>query len=151
MDEAQVEAYNRKEIREVIRAFKAMDEKAIEEAKRVSSGLSEYLQGKIVSAASRTRNRLDDRIAQGSRISKSSKVGEISFGFASQKLRGGGNTRQLWGGAEFGSSKYKQFPSYSGRLGRGSRGWFIYPTLRQEQPHIINEWQVAFNKILKEF
>jgi hypothetical protein len=151
VNQAEVEAYNRKEIREVIRAFKAMDEKAVEEAKKVSNSLSEYLKDKIVLAADRTRNKIDDRVAAGSRIRKTSKIGEISFGFASQRLRGGGTTQQLWGGAEFGSSKYKQFPSWSGRQGRGSRGWFIYPTLRKEQPYIINEWQQSFSKIIKEF
>jgi hypothetical protein len=43
------------------------------------------------------------------------------------------------------------FPVWSGRFGRGSRGWFIYPTLRAEQPYIINEWENAFSKILKEW
>ncbi len=40
-------------------------------------------------------------------------------------------------GIEFGSNKFKQFPAYSGRQGRGSRGWFIYPTLRRIQPELI--------------
>jgi hypothetical protein len=55
------------------------------------------------------------------------------------------------GGAEFGSNKKKQFPVWSGREGRGSRGWFIYPTLRAAQPHIINEWEQAFSKIVKRY
>jgi hypothetical protein len=113
--------------------------------------LATYVQSKIISAASNTRNRGDDKIAQGSRVSKSSKIGEISFGFVSQKFSGGGTTQQLWGGFEFGSNRYKQFPVWSGRAGRGSRGWFIYPTLRAEQPYIINEWENAFSKILKEW
>jgi hypothetical protein len=80
------------------------------------------------------------------------KVGEISYGFVSQKFSGGGTTQQLWGGEEFGSNKFKQFPIWSGRYGGvGSRGWFIYPTLRAEQPHIIEEWENAFTKILKEW
>jgi hypothetical protein len=89
------------------------------------------------------------RIAEGSRVSKSSKIGEMSFGFASQKFSGGGTTQQLWGGYEFGSNKYRQFPIWSGREGRGSRGWFIYPTLKAEQPQIIAQWQEAFSKIVK--
>ncbi len=46
------------------------------------------------------------------------------------------------------NNKFKQFPAYSGRQGRGSRGWFIYPTLRQEQKNIVAQWTRAFNKIL---
>jgi len=144
-------AYNKSDLRGIITAFKAMDEQAVAQAKGVSNGLATYLQSKIVSAASGTSNQADDRIAQGSRVSKSSKIGEISFGFVSQKFTGGGTTQQLWGGYEFGSNKFKQFPRWSGKQGRGSRGWFIYPTLRAEQPHIIAQWENAFSKILKEW
>jgi hypothetical protein len=144
-------SYDKTELRAVIRAFKVMDEESIQAAKSQSGALATYLQRKIIDAAGRTRNEVDDRIAQGSRVSKSSKIGEISFGFASQRFSGGGTTQQLWGGAEFGSNKYKQFPSWSGRQGRGSRGWFIYPTLRAEQPYLIREWENNFDKILKEW
>ena len=144
-------SYDKNELRAVIRAFKVMDEESIQAAKTQSGALATYLQRKIIDAAGRTRNIVDDRIAQGSRVSKSSKIGEISFGFASQRFSGGGTTQQLWGGAEFGSNKYKQFPSWSGRQGRGSRGWFIYPTLRAEQPYLIREWENNFEKIVKEW
>ena len=64
---------------------------------------------------------------------------------------GGATTRDLWGGEEFGSNKFKQFPIWSGSQGRGSRGWFIYPTLRRLQPEIIQRWETAFDQILKEW
>jgi len=144
-------AFNKQELRSVLSAFKAMDEEAVKEAKSVSNGLATYLQSKIISAASSRPNQAASRIAQGSRVSKSSKIGELSFGFVSQKFSGGGTTQQLWGGYEFGSNKYRQFPVWSGREGRGSRGWFIYPTLRAEQPHLIGQWLNAFDRILKEW
>jgi hypothetical protein len=144
-------AFNKQELRSVLSAFKAMDEEAVKQAKSVSNGLATYLQSKIISAAASRPNQAASRIAQGSRVSKSSKIGEISFGFVSQKFSGGGTTQQLWGGYEFGSNKYKQFPVWSGREGRGSRGWFIYPTLRAEQPHLIGQWLNAFDRILKEW
>jgi len=144
-------AYDKSDLRGVLKAFKAMDEEATAQAKVVSGGLATYVQGKIVSAASLRPNDAANRIAAGSRVSKSSKIGELSFGFASQKFSGGGTTQQLWGGYEFGSNKYKQFPVWSGSQGRGSKGWFIYPTLRAEQPNIIAKWENAFNEILKEY
>ena len=144
-------AFNKQELRSVLSAFKAMDDEAVAQAKNVSNGLATYLQSKIISAAGSRPNQAASRIAQGSRVSKSSKIGELSFGFVSQKFSGGATTQQLWGGYEFGSNKFKQFPVWSGREGRGSRGYFIYPTLRAEQPHIINEWENAFTKILKEW
>jgi hypothetical protein len=144
--------YDKADLRGIIKAFKAMDEQAVSQAKAVSNGLATYLQSKVTAAAGNRPNKAAIRIAQGSRVSKSSKIGEISFGFVSQKFSGGGTTQQLWGGYEFGSTKFKQFPIWSGRGPRGgSAGYFIYPTLRAEQPHIINQWENAFTKILKEW
>jgi hypothetical protein len=144
-------AYDKSDLRRVTAAFKAMDAEAIDQAKVISGGLATYVQGKIIEAASRRPNDVANKIASGSRVSKSSKIGELSFGFASQKFSGGGTTQQLWGGYEFGSNKFKQFPIWSGNEGRGSRGWFIYPTLRAEQPNIIAQWEDSFSKILKEW
>ena len=144
-------AYDKADLRRITAAFKAMDAEAIDAAKRESSALAEFAQGKIIQAANKTFNKADDRIAQGSRVSKSSKIGELSFGFASQKFSGGGTTQQLWAGYEFGSNKFKQFPIWSGKQGRGSKGWFIYPTLREIQPEIIAQWENAFDRILKEW
>jgi hypothetical protein len=144
-------AYDKSDLRKIYAAFKAMDEEAVTAAKKESNALATYLKGKIESASGSANNKVAAKIAAGSRVSKSSKTGEISFGFAGQRLSGGGTTQQLWGGYEFGSNKFKQFPVWSGREGRGSRGWFIYPTLRAEQPYIINEWENAFSRILKEW
>jgi hypothetical protein len=145
-------SYDKAELRAIIKSFKAMDEEALAQAKEATSELAEYVKGQIVAAAaSRTRNRVDNRVAEGAKVSKSSKIGEISFGFAGQKLSGGGTTQQLWGGVEFGSNKYKQFPVWSGREGRGSRGWFIYPTLRAAQPEIIKKWEQSFSKIVRKY
>ena len=144
-------SYDKSDLRGITRAFKAMDEGAVTQAKAVSNGLATYVQSKIIATASGRPNKAASRVAQGSRVSKSSKIGELSFGFVSQKFSGGATTQQLWGGYEFGSNKYKQFPLWSGREGRGSRGYFIYPTLRAEQPHIIAQWENAFTKILKEW
>ena len=145
-------AYDKADLRRVLGAFKAMDEEATAQAKAASGALAEFAQDKIIGTA-QGRGRAAEKIARGSRVSKSSKIGELSFGFAGQKFSGGGTTKELWGGNEFGSNKYKQFPIWSGfgPKGRGSNGWFIYPTLRAIQPEIIAKWENAFDKILKEF
>jgi hypothetical protein len=142
-------AYDKSEMRLIIKSFAAMSDEAIDAAKKSGGALAEYLQKRIIDAASLTGNSVDNIIAEGSKVVKSSKIGEMSFGFASQKLSGGGTTQQLWGGYEFGSNKYKQFPNWSGKFGRGSRGWFIYPTLRSNQKYIIDQWEASFDKIVK--
>jgi hypothetical protein len=145
-------AFDKTELRGVFKALKNMDEKATEEAKRVSGALADYARSEVISTASGLSSRaVASRIAQGARVKKSSKIGEITYGFAAQKFSGGATTKDIWGGSEFGSNKYKQFPVWSGREGRGSKGWFIYPTLRRIQPKIVTEWTEAFSKILKEW
>ncbi len=143
-------AFDRTELRQLYKAFSLLGDEAKAEARGVSNNLAEYLRGQIISAAeTRTKGKTAARrIATGSKVKMSSTTGELTYGFASQRFSGGGTTKNLWAGYEFGSNKFKQFPSYSGRFGRGSRGWFIYPTLRKEQKYIVAEWTKAFNKIL---
>lgn len=153
MAEEEVMAFDKSEMSALFRAFKGMEQGAIDAAKQQSGALTEYLQKKIINTAQGRGQDAESatRIAQGSRVKKSSKIGELSIGFASQKYSGGGTTQMLWGGSEFGSNKFKQFPVWSGREGRGSKGWFIYPTLRKEQPYIVREWENGFQKILQEW
>ena len=138
-------AYDKKDLGRIKSAFKAMDVEATNAAKRESSALAEFAQGKIQQKAI-GRGKVADRIAQGSKVSASSKIGELSFGYTAQKFSGGVTTRDLWGGTEFGSIKFKQFPKWS-----NSKGYFIYPTLREIQPDIIAKWENAFDRILKEW
>jgi hypothetical protein len=146
-------AYNKADLRDILKAFKAMDDTAVDEARRQSAALAYFASEEIkATAATRTKSgKAVQRVAAGVSISKSSKIGEFSYGFARQKFSGGATTQALWGGLEFGSNRFKQFPAYSGRQGRGSRGWFIYPTLRRIQPELINKWEESFNRILKEW
>jgi hypothetical protein len=144
-------SYDKAELRAILRSFKAMDDEATQQAKEVTSELATYVRSKIIDTSSRANNRAASKIAQGSKVSKSSKIGEISFGFAAQKFSGGGTTQQLWGGYEFGSNRFKQFPVWSGREGRGSGGWFIYPTLRSVQPDIVKKWEEGFSKIVRKY
>lgn len=144
-------ALDKTQLSAVMKAFKAMDEQAQIEAKNQTGQISDFARSKIIESARKSFNKADDRIAEGSKVKKSSKIGEITFGYIGQKFSGGGNTKQLWGGFEFGSNKYKQFPIWSGRQGRGSRGWFIYPTLREIQPEIVARWTDAFGRVLKEW
>ena len=146
-------AYDKKDLRDIYKAFKLMDEQATDEARRQSAALAYFASEEIKSAAAtRTKSgKVAQRVADGVSIKKSSKIGEFSYGFARQKFSGGATTQTLWGGVEFGSNKFKQFPTYSGRQGRGSRGWFIYPTLRRIQPELINKWEESFSRIIKEW
>lgn len=144
-------AYDRRELAQLIKAFKAMDAEATKVAAETGFELSKFVSSEVKSAGySRYINPTAvRRIVDGVSVSKTSKVGQVSYGFARQRFSGGGTTRQLWPGFEFGSKRFKQFPSYSGRFGRGGRGWFIFPTLRRLQPELVRKWEDKFADILK--
>jgi hypothetical protein len=143
----QVDAYNRKEIRQVAAAFKALDEQATKEAQEAGGALAEFLRGKVISKSyGRERAAAVVRgIAEGSKVSKTSKVGELSIGFASQRFSGGGTTKELWGGMEFGSKRFRQFPAWN------PQGWFIYPALRENQTELVKQWEASFSRILEKW
>lgn len=144
--------FDKTELRMVFKALKNMSEEANEEAKRQSGALAEFARDEVIQTANSLQSsKVAGRIAQGPRVKKSSRIGEITYGFASQKFSGGATTKTIWGGSEFGSNKYKQFPVWSGREGRGSKGWFIYPTLRKIQPQIVARWTESFDSILKKW
>lgn len=144
---AEAIAYDKADLRQIKGAFKAMDDAALNEAKVQSSALAEFLGKEILQVAlGRTRSaKAVQRVVEGYKVSKSSKLGELSYGFAGQKFSGGATTQMLWGGLEFGSKRFKQFPT------RNKDGYFIYPTLRRLQPQLIRQWEESFNRILKKW
>lgn len=146
-------AYDRAELRRITSAFKAMDQEAIDQARQESSALAQYAADQIKIAAGKriVSAKAAKRIADGVRISKSSKIGEFSYGFASQKFSGGATTQILWPGMEFGSNRFKQFPRRTPRQSKGNAGYFIYPTLRQIQPYLVRQWESAFDKIVSKY
>lgn len=147
-------AFDKKQLRSVISAFKAMDDQATDEAKKMGYELAQYAAQEVRKAAlSRTVNPVAvRRIANGVRVSRTSKVGEFSYGFAGQRFSGGGSTKELWRGFEFGSNRFRQFPTRTPRSGtRGNAGYFIYPTLRRIQPQLVAQWLESFERILKKW
>jgi hypothetical protein len=162
MDEERVFKYDKGELRKIIFAMKNMDEESQAQAKEQTGKLVEYAVSQIKDAASsHPRPKQAERIAQGVRISKSSRIGEFSLGFAGQKFSGGATTQLntdrgsgpgILAGVEFGSNKLKQFQARTPKFGvRGNQGYFIWNTLRRIQPKIISEWEAAFAKIYKKW
>lgn len=146
-------AYDRQELASIKRAFKAMDEETLDQAKQASAEIAEMLKEKIIRKAQtrQVAGKSARRIAEGAKVAKSSKIGELSLGFAAQKYSGGGTTQMLWAGMEFGSNRWKQFPRRTPRLGRGNQGYFIYPTLTENQQELIRKWEESFDRILRKW
>jgi len=138
--------YDKADIRQILRSFKAMTDEAVAQSKAVSSKLAEKAATRIRDYSVGSRFIASSRVADNVKISKSSKIGEFAYGYKSQRFfSGGASTLDMVYGLEFGSNQYPQFPP------RRKEGYFIYPTLRKLQPEIIKEWEAAFDKILKEF
>jgi hypothetical protein len=129
-DKLQVE-YDRADVKLILKRFKLMSDEAA---------------GKIRAYAVGSRFIASSRVADNVKVSKTSKIGEFSYGYKSQRFfSGGASTLDMVYGLEFGSNRLPQFPA------RRREGYFIYPTLRKLQPEIIKEWESAFTDILKEF
>ena len=151
--------YDKSELRQIIKSFKGMDEAAQEAAKRESGALADYATQQIRAAATGVQQQ---RIAQGIKVSKTSKIGEFGIGFAAQKFSGGATTqlningqaggRGILAGVEFGSKRFARFGERTPRFGaKGNQGRFIWNTMRRIQPDIIRKWETAFAKIAKEW
>lgn len=69
-------------------------------------------------------------------------------GAAFAGVAGGGPAHPAFGGAEFGSDKYKQFQPWRGN-GEGA-GYFVYPTIRRDGPRIETEYRTTIDDLLKE-
>ena len=144
--------FDQRQLRDIIRSFKAMDDEATDQAKKIGGDLAEFAAGKIRDYAVGSNHRGSVRVANAVNIKRSSKIGEFSYGLKSQRFfSGGASTLDMVWGLEFGSVKYKQFPQRSPKVGRGNKGYFIFPTLKRIQPEILKTWTEAFDKIIKEF
>jgi hypothetical protein len=159
IDQERVFTYDKKELRQIIKSFAAMNESAQEAAKRESGALADYAAAQIRSAASGVQQQ---RVASAIKVSKTSKIGEFGIGYAGVKFSGGADTRMnmngqsggngILAGVEFGSKRFARFGERTPRFGeRGNQGRFIWPTLRRIQPDIIRKWEDAFAKIVKEW
>lgn len=150
-DNVEFSAYSKRELASLAKTFKAMGEDSEESARKVSYEIASLAKNEISSAAAtRGKNNAGTRrVAEGASISRTSKTGRLSYGFDGQRFSGGGSTKSLWRGLEFGSRRFKQFPEWSGRYGRGSRGWFIYPSLRKIQPQLTLMWMREVNNVIK--
>jgi hypothetical protein len=150
-DSAEFSAFSQRELRSLAKTFQVMGDEAVDKSKAIAYEISQISKREIAQAGyGRTVSAKGvRRVVDGASISRTSKTGRLSYGFANQRFSGGGSTKILWRGLEFGSKNFKQFPSFSGRFGRGSKGYFIFPTLRKIQPQLTLKYIKAMNDAVK--
>ena len=150
-DSAGFGAFTQRELRSLAKTFQVMGDEAVDKSKAIAYEISQISKKEIVQAGyGRTVSAKGvRRVVDGASISRTSKTGRLSYGLAGQRFSGGGSTKILWRGLEFGSKNFRQFPAFSGRLGRGSKGYFIFPTLRKIQPELTLKYVKAMNDAVK--
>ena len=75
-DQVKVE-YDKADLRIILRSFKAMDEEAVAQSKRVGFELADFAAGKIKNYAVGSRFMATSRVIDNVKVSKSSKIGEF--------------------------------------------------------------------------
>ena len=91
------------------------------------------------------------------------RIPNVTIGGSKGRVSGGANAGQLLFGNEFGGSPdsrksvsgfpnggYK-FPPRTPRVGRGNKGYWIFPTLKELQPEITRRWKEAVGKVYGEW
>lgn len=128
-----------------LKALRKMDKEFKVAAKDQAVKISETEASRIKSAAHTRQQRLAAQtinarrgltpsiVAGGSRrvttsTGRSVKAGDVFFG------------------AEFGSSRYPQFPAH-----RGRQGYFFWPTIRSDADRITDLWTVALDDLAKDW
>ena len=101
-------------------------------------------------------------VAQTVRANKD-RIPNVTIGGSRGRASGGANAGILLFGNEFGSDRntygsagnfpnggYK-FPARTPRVGRGNRGYWIFPTLTAMQPEITRRWKAAVGEVFGEW
>lgn len=70
-----------------------------------------------------------------------------SAGATSAGVAGGGAAFPMFGGAEFGSIRYAQFAPWRGS--GPDAGYFLYPAIRDEAPHIEEEYREVLDNLIR--
>jgi hypothetical protein len=146
------------EIRALLKALNEMDNESKNALKEKVKGIAGWVAEDIKrAAATAPMSKQATRVAQTTRANKD-RVPSVTIGGSRVKFSGGAVSGDVLYGSEFGadptsiSGKFpnggRRFPYRSPDRGQGSQGYWIYPTLRANQPRITKEWHEAVDDVL---
>lgn len=138
-----------KEYRGLLRTFSKMNDIAKNDMKQIAQALAERGGNYAKGAASRApyNSKQAIAVANSIKISKSDKAPSFSIGGKSKVGSSAFSAGYVIMGNEFGSKQFKQFPKRSPSMGRGNRGWWLYPAMARFQPTIAQEWLKGYERI----
>jgi len=149
-------------------AFRTLEKDANTELKTKVTAISAWTAVKIKAAAeSAPMPKQATRVATTVRPNKD-RIPNITVGGSKARFSGGAVSGQVLFGSEFGASEFlikpkngsnlgantfgknkgRRFPDMSPPLNGGNEGYWIYPTLRKEQPAITQQWIAAVESVL---
>jgi hypothetical protein len=149
------------EIRALFKVLNEMDKESKNELKLKVKSIAGWVAEDIKRAATTAPMKAQAmQVAQTVRANKD-RVPSVTIGGAKKakvsRKRTEGNPApsvgELLYGSEFGGPSAfpnggRRFPYRSPQRGRGSQGYWIYPTLRANQPRITREWHEAVDNVL---
>ena len=157
-----------KQLAGLYEAFKKLDEAANKQLKDDVSSISAWTGSLIKEAASRVPQmpRQAERVAQTVKFNKD-RVPNVTIGGAKKNFSGGASAGNVLFGSEFGAEEWlaggtvganrfgkyggRRFPDRSPALGKGNAGWWIFPTLRENQSEITMRWTNAVEQVLNKW
>jgi len=138
-----------RDYKSLLRTFGKMDDIAKNDMKKIAQDLAErgaaYAQGSAARAPYNPKQAV--AVAESIKISKSDKAPSFSIGGSRKVGSSAFSAGYVIMGSEFGSKQYKQFPRRSPSMGRGNKGWWLYPAMSRFQPTIAKEWLAGFEKV----
>jgi hypothetical protein len=147
--------------RGLLKAISVMDKEAQVNLKNDVYGISAWTARGIQQAgyAHPVYPRQASIIAQSVRAARD-RVPTVYVGGGKGRVSGGANSGQLLFGNEFGGDRNAfgnksafpnggyRFPARTSREGRGNKGYWIFPTLKDMQPEIKRRWFAAVDKVM---
>lgn len=151
-------------LKATLKAFSALDKDAQNAARDEVQKVANMLAHEVAAAGFRSRDPRNRHVARSIRGTRE-RTPVIKIGNAvrmpTSRGKAGPRASDLMFGMEFGSSGRGaatdlptrrggapgwRFPERSPQMGTGSEGYFIYPTIRRQQPKVVKLWAEALDK-----
>lgn len=124
------------DLRALLKSFSKMDDIARNDMRKIAANITEKVVNEVKQEASvNGAVNVNRAVINSIKVNRNDKSPNFSIGGTQRVTSIGTKAGELIAGVEFGSNRYKQFPSH-----RGQQGYFIFPTLKRMQREIIKEW-----------
>ena len=153
-----------RDLRGLLNALNKMDDDSKKSLKDDVTSISAWTAGAIkTSGYVGARFPAQARIVVATVRANKDRIPNVTIGGSKGRVSGGANAGVLLYGNEFGGSPKSsigisgfpnggyRFPERSPREGRGNKGYWIFPTLKELQPEITRRWKEAVGKVYGEW